>query len=510
MDSPLQMFRDLLPFSQPVAADQKASEAARSLLEALAGTPSLETAAALASKVIPAISVQPNLHMRFKLLDEARSHAERSLPELENHVMSAVLPLSMAATSAALHADNLLKALAAAYAGISRAMRDEHGGSGVNPLFYRGIQRAITLVSRRQLLAYRAYATPSTRSWKMLHELYQMACSPSARPIDGETAPIEHEYLGALILAYLEPGKLPHTELETIHASTRKLAAYAVLSDSTAQIMSTDSDACFLVLPNDGTPGIPLVKVNSATPVTGGLVIDCSQVLAAIDRNLARVPGKTVQPDLGASPTLLQSLRVALGGKSARRFSRTKFRPRADLTIGLDAVIHFLDGNVFTRRSLDGASGQANRGMVTSEWSLVDESPDGFRIRFIRGETTKVTAGELVALQPRESSKTHICLVRRISSAATRLELGLQLLSPQVSVVNLHCDGSFLTRAIFLHHLPAYGKFAGLITEPGKLGTGKSVNFENLGRTLHRRVGAAIEQNEGLDIFALDPLSGPS
>lgn len=506
MDSPLQMFRDLLPFSQPVAADQKASEAARLLLESLADMPPLETASSLTGKIIPAISSQTNLHMRFKLLDEARTLAEHSLPDLEGQVMNAVLPLSMSATTAAIHADNLLKSMAAAYAGIARSMRDEHGNSGVNPLFYRGIQRAITLVSRRQLLAYRAYATPSARSWKILHELYQMACSPSAKPIDGETAPIEHEYLGALILAYLEPGKLPHTELETIHACTRKLAAYAVLADCTALALSSDTDACFLVRPNDGTPGIPLVKMNSPSPVAGGLVIDCSQVLAAIDRNLARSPGKAVQPDLGASPVLLQSLRIALGGKSARRFSRTKFRPRADLTIGLDAVIHFLDGNVFTRRSLDGAGGHASRGMVTSEWSLVDESPDGFRIRFIRGETTKVTAGELVALQPRESSKTHICLVRRISSAATRLELGLQLLSPQVSVVNVLSKGAPVCRAIFLHSLPAYGKFSGLIAESDQLSTGQTIHFETLGRTLHRQVGVSLEHSEGLSVFALDTL----
>ena len=88
-------------------------------------------------------------------------------------------------------------------------------------------------------------------------------------------------------------------------------------------------------------------------------------------------------------------------------------------------MISFIDGNAFSRRSVDAASRYDGRDFTSSEWALVDESPDGFRLRFIKGEKKTLGAGDIVALQPRESSKIHVCLVRRISSSQARLEIGL-------------------------------------------------------------------------------------
>ena len=137
---------------------------------------------------------------------------------------------------------------------------------------------------------------------------------------------------------------------------------------------------------------------------------------------------------------------------------------------------------------------------------MIDEGPDGFLVRFIKGEKSKIGVGDLVALQPRESSKTHICLVRRIASVSGRLELGLQLLSPQVSVVDIKSDHHPVTRGLFLHNLPAYGKHAGLIIPPGKLTAGQKITVNTLGQNLHRQIGKCIEVNEGLEFVALDLL----
>ncbi|TXT28492.1 MAG: hypothetical protein FD131_3073 [Rhodocyclaceae bacterium] len=137
---------------------------------------------------------------------------------------------------------------------------------------------------------------------------------------------------------------------------------------------------------------------------------------------------------------------------------------------------------------------------------MIDESPDGFLLRFIKGEKRNLGAGDLVALQPRESSKIHVCLVRRISSSQIRLEVGLQLMSPQVSVVDIVAEETPDQRAVFLHNLPAYGKFSGLITAPGAYRTGQKVMVKLPGRSLHRQIGTCMEANEGLEFFALDRL----
>ena len=507
MDSPLQLLRDLLPFAAP-AADQRDMATLRELRDTITGLSPQESIAKLASSILPAASQQPNLHMRFKLLEDIRQEAEQALPVLESHISQAVLPLPLDAATAALHADNLLKGMAIAYAGIARSIAKAQLNGPMTHLFHRGIQRAMAMIARRQLLAYRAYADPSATSWLTLHELYRLVRGPQPKPLNGETAPIEQEYLGALLFAFLEPAKFPRAELEMVHRCAQQLAAYATVREADADTGTTRPlEPGFLIRPDEGSPGYPLTRLPFGLSVFGSLVLDCSAVLAALDRNITRRPGKKVEPDLDAPPATLQCLRVAIGGKSARRFSRTRFRPRGDLISGLPQVINFLDGNAFSRRSVDSASRYGNRDFMTSEWSLVDESPDGFLLRFIKGEKKRIGAGDIIALQPRESSKIHVCLVRRISTSQVRLEVGVQLLSPQISVVDVIADDTPEQLAIFLHSLPAYGKFSGLIANPGNYRTGQAITIKLPGHSLHKRIGTCMEANVGLEFFALDPLS---
>lgn len=506
MESPLQLLRELFPFGQ-ASAEQKSAAAVRGLLDTVTGLSPQETIAKLAGSVLPSINGQPNLHMRFKLLEDVRLEAEEALPVLEKLIGQSVLPLPLKAATSALQADNLLKGLAIAYTSIARSINTGHLNEGLSHLMHRSAQRAMAMIARRQLLAYRAYAAPSASSWLALHELYQMVRGQRSKPLNGETAPIEHEYLGALLFAYLEPTKLPRAEFEIINTCTRQLAAYAVVGEVTPETGSGKAtDSYFLVRADEGSPGYPMMRLPSGTSIFGSLLIDCTQVIAALDRNITRRPGKVIDPDLEASPALLQTLRVAIGGKSARRFSRTRFRPRGDLVSGFGAVLSFLDGNTFSRRAVDASSRYDGRDYTASEWAMIDESPDGFRLRFIKGEKRNLGAGDLVALQPRESSKIHVCLVRRISSSQIRLEVGLQLMSPQVSVVDIVAEETPDQRAVFLHNLPAYGKFSGLISAPGAYRTGQKIMIKFPGRSLHRQIGTCMEANEGLEFFALDLL----
>ena len=504
MNSPLQLLRDFLPFAYPQPGSK--AEPTPSGLPDSAGRDRLATIARLSDEVLPEISRQSDLPARFTQLEEARQQTEQALPELERQISEAALPLPSAANAAALQADNLIKRLAHGYIDIARHVARHHQAT-LSDLLHRSVERAITLLARRQLLAGRAGAAPSASSWRLLHELYRMTCDPRLKPINGATAPIEHAYLGALLLAYLEPAKLPRHELAIVHACALELAAYAVVAEATSDALtSKHADTCYLVRSEDGNPGFPLSRLPAGSQFSGGLIVDCAQVLAALDRNLARPPGKPVQPDLPAPPVLLQSLRVALGGRSARRFNRNKFQPRADLVGGLGQVINFLDGHVFSRRALDAVGRDHARTFSASEWALVNESPDGFLIRFIKGEKCQFGAGDIVALQPRESSRIHVCLVRRIAAVRNHLELGLQLLSPQVSVVAIPNGSAAGERAIFLHSLPAYGQFSGLIVAPGKVTIHQRLRFETLGRTIERQVGKRLEANEGLEFVTLDPL----
>ncbi len=189
-----------------------------------------------------------------------------------------------------------------------------------------------------------------------------------------------------------------------------------------------------------------------------------------------------------------------------RRFARKRFKPHADLVGGIAQVIPFIEGDAHTRRAIDMAGRNGQRAFSPSEWSLIDQSPDGFLVRFIQGEKWQVGVGNIVALQPRESSRIHVCMVRRISSSNQgRLELGLQALSPQVSVVPLPGHGE-LRRGIYLHSLPAFGNRPGIIARTGHLASGHKIKLEAQGSRQLLQIGRRLEASEGLEFFALVPL----
>ena len=97
-------------------------------------------------------------------------------------------------------------------------------------------------------------------------------------------------------------------------------------------------------------------------------------------------------------------------------------------------------------------------------------------------------------------------MVRRIATNTEgRFELGLQALSPQVSVVDLpgHNENR---RGIYLHRLPAYGDLPGIIARPGQLASGHKLNLAAYGKTQLWQIGRRLEASEGLEFFALVPL----
>jgi hypothetical protein len=166
-------------------------------------------------------------------------------------------------------------------------------------------------------------------------------------------------------------------------------------------------------------------------------------------------------------------------------------------------VISFIDGNAFSRRSVDAASRYDGRDFTSSEWALVDESPDGFRLRFIKGEKrpwgpatsspcnrasrARSTSAWYAAFHLRRRAWKSACNSCRRKSAWSMYWVPM----PE-------------SRAIFMHSLPAYGKFAGLIIRPGVYRANEKIVVRLPGRSLHRLLGTCLEANEGLEFFSLE------
>lgn len=510
METPLQFLRDLFPFSRPPASATGVAEV-REWLDSTADEPSMQAIRTLASQIVPGIGRQGSLHMRFKLLEEAMIEVERALPPVERQVEDAILPLPMAVATAALTADNLLKVVAIAYSGIAHSIQQQKLNAGLTHLLESSIRRAIQAISRRQRLAYRAYASPSAASWQMLHDLYRIARHQGINSRNGGEPPVDHLYAGALLLAFVAPNKFPRGTLDQIRACAERLAPLAIVAEATPENCATKSAIGQFVVPADeGSPGRPLVRASATATLLGSLVIDYRPALAVLDRQLRRHPEEPQTLPLDAPETVLRALRVAIGGHAARRFARTRFKPRADLIAGIDQVIEFLNGRALNRRVSDGPRPAPRRPLEISEWALLDESPEGFGIRFVKGERIRIQAGEIVGLQPRENSQLHLCLVRRIATTPQqRLELGLQELAPLGLAIDLPGgDPGQPRQAILLPHLPGHGNCAGVLARPGDLKSNQRINFRDPERSVRFRVGELLEANPQLELFALTRIAG--
>ena len=506
MNAAFRLFRDILPFSQQMA--EKKSSDARELLDTVVGLSASEVAVQLTSHVIPTVVEQRNLTMRFKLLEDTRQEAETALPVLERHVDSSVLPLPRTVRASALAADNLLKALAAAYFDIAKTIAKSGHQRGYVHLLQRTVNRAMLLIARRQNLAYNSYTSPSSTSWLMLHELYQIVRDLRALHPETNITPLEQQYLSALLFAYIDPSKLQRDELTVAIFCTQQLAVHAAIVRVTPDTPTCKAASpCFLVRPEVGSPGAPLIRLPKGTPTLGGFIVDCTVVLEALNKSAEHADHGYSDPGLDIPPGLLQIFQHAIGSQSIRRFSRMRFSPRAHIVCGISQVISFLEGNPVSRRAADLAGNTAEQHDFShSEWSLIDQSPDGFLVRFLQGDQCQVGVGNIIALQPREERDVHVCLVRRIAvSEDGKVELGVQALSPKVSAIRLPGHGE-IRRGLYLHSLPAFSNRPGIIAHPGHLASGHKIKFELRGSNHLLQVGRRLEASEGLEFFALVPL----
>ena len=285
----MQFLRDLLKIGHPAGEPEEVAEI-REWLHSLDGQAPHRVVTLLGGRIVPAIVTQANLHMRFKLLELARSEADKALPVLEKTVAGAGLPLPMEVTTLAMAMDNFLKGEAAAFAGIASAIHDHKQDAGLHHLLAQSLLRAMQSLLRRQMLAYRAYATPSTSSWAQLHELQAMARSAGVLGEGKELTP-EQVYITALLMAYAEPARFPREELEPLHCCCAQLATIVVLSEATPQGRDPKALAgLFLIRPEEAAPGHPLLRTPEHSSLFNSLILDCRPAVEALERSLKGDP----------------------------------------------------------------------------------------------------------------------------------------------------------------------------------------------------------------------------
>lgn len=508
MDTPLDFLRNWLPIGHRDGESEGAREV-RNWLGEMQGAPAEELLGSLAHRLTGMAAKQRNLHMRVKLIDTFNDIAQELLPPLEREIEAAPLPFSSQIQARALAADNLLKGLAAAYGSVATNIEERKLAGGLIPLLQHALQRAIVSLQRRQLLAYRAYATPSGTSWQQLHDFYRAASRLGLLGPNKSGHEIGHLYISTLLIAYADPGKFPRTDLDVLLDCATRAAALVRVRYHESMREIQPGTPIFVVTHGDTDPGKPLVRVGNAGR-THSLYLDCSELSATIRSDIGAkarldMPHEWLLPR--ASLAMLRTLAGMWGAQPTRRYSRMRFKPRADLVIGLLDMSLFLTGAAYRRRR-DDSSRRMPTSPAVSEWALIDESPDGFGIRYVKGDIGKIEVGDPVAIRPHDSNQIQICLVRRVSNAGLgRYELGLQNISPQARVIELpEIAGKPRTKAVLLPRMPAYGNAAGLLAMPGTVPPTLEISYPAGMQTVHLRLGLRVDGNANTEFHLLQPL----
>lgn len=503
MDNSLGFLREWLPFVRSDRGD-RASLHLQAWIAGLGQIPDDERARKLTDRLKTVLAEQDNPHAQSKILAAVDSEAATLLPPLEMAVASAPLPLGPAASNAALAADNLLKAIANGYGKLAGQLAGRQLGIGLDEVLARALAASAATLLRRQLLAYRAYAPASESSWLTFHRIYALAQQRKAQA-PSALAHVETHYHAALLLALADPMKFARSALPTLQRVCADMAKHVRLYPSVGHQLP-ESASLFLVVPGEGRPARPLAR-NEKAAQADSYILDCNPAVGALRKEIAALEtGKAGIVVTADELAVMHALLSMWRGHPQRRFSRTRFKPRGELVSGFNDLLAAISGAALIRRRGDDPPITDGKTPTVSEWAIVDESPDGFGLRFLRGDVRRIDVGDIVAFRPRERGKTHLCLVRRITNAGpAQLELGLQELSPSAhSVALVPANGEAMV-AIYLPKMPAYRGITGLVVPAGALPAGQTVTLAAAGKKTRMTAARVIQGSATTTLLQLDP-----
>lgn len=517
---PLYSLASLLPEGGQAFAAGLHPEMLRAWLDSLSKAPPEEAAAALKEQ-LKRLRNAHGFRIRLKMLDIMAGETRRIAGAFESDLNQARHPLSTALQRKVVIGNDLLKFNAKSY----RAAADRLVGGwlswGNGDLLRQTLASAMDLEHRRLVLAWRAYAPGSKSAWRNLHMLYRMArtagqAAPDAA--DGRHSP-RHLYVKTILLALAEPVQMAPGELERVRFYLDRYAGLVELQDLARPLGASDSrEGCFLVRQNADGPGRSLQKWHNIDVQGGDLLLDCGPLLKKMRSQINALehgvlPSKIGLPSVARRPQYIDLMKNLLALWSVppwRRFHRQHFNPRIELAVGLDDLWSLLSGATLKRRRDDRSEPEsAAHAIELSEWSVANESPTGFALQYLNGESSALSVGTLVGVRSPDRSTAHICLVRRlVSGDRRRAELGLQKYAPFAVPTTISWSGSAAAnkppaRAIVLPRVPSLEGGAAVIVAPHVLRPGKRVPFVLDGRRLTFVAGAPIERSATHEIFSL-------
>lgn len=445
---------------------------------------------------------------RIKLLDLLYGHAERivnaELPRL--HQVS--LPVSRKLRQRVKLMLELLAILTQDYFNTLAVLFDPDGANTLRAP-HISLRRAMHAIAW-QIRIYHLVAAPTGIGlWQQLHAALRNARRLGLDNVSGPRgeAGIQRIYTNILLAAIAQPASFSSAELEFIND-------YIEFNPLSLELLDTPppgSKAIFWIDLGKDFPAHALIRraptadsqilYFSPDAMAQGAIQHRTELAKGIPASALGLPPFA---DTHAGQGVLQRLAALWGHPVKRKFPRRRQSYRANLCLGLDKLWQLVktpDANV-----------------ITSEWMVTNESPDGYALMHMSGNTEDLRIGDIVALQSLgERTETpadwHVCIIRwAISENPEHVELGLQLLAPKAIAAEITQPFDLASgniAALILPQTPPLRLAESLVVPIGTLkeNTGRIVVMVEKGNLEIREVRATSldEQTSIIEVFSVLP-----
>ena len=368
--------------------------------------------------------------------------------------------------------------------------------------------RALHILDKHFLLSALASNSPGRDTWLTLHRIFTTAQARGLADAHVADAPqsIRDAYFSCILLSCAQPATLSAREILFV---VDYLARHNALTDP-----PEESNPVFTIEPWRDTP-ISLTARQSAnsTNEPPSIRFSCKRLTARLRVEEAALSGNISAhqlnlPEFAATPagrSLLRRLSERWSAPARRRFPRRRQGYRALLLGGLDNLIALF-------RTPNAAPPPA------SQWIIINESPDGYAVMHVSGETTGLEAGEIAALLNETGDCWQICLIRRRQSEnQEHLELGLQILATTADSTTLlqlpPTPHQQRHGALLLPHLPPLRSHETLVTASDALPDPPNHFLLMIEKTnlavREMRSTAILERSERIAIFSIEEAAEP-
>lgn len=446
---------------------------------------------------------------RLKLLDLLHAHADRTVQNERPRFNSFALPLSRKSRQKVRLLLELLDTIVLDYFNALNDAMNQALADGKGTGAPAGSLRRLMISIGNQIRIHHQVASPPRSGlWEQAHLAFNIAQRTGNESIPAPRGgqSIARLYANLLLLTIAHPASFSSEELDFIDQ-------YVAALPESIHFQSSDTHLAPGVFWLDPDRDFPAYALARRAPSGNDLRVryfSCAPIAAcAIQHHKALKKGGQAAAlglpafaDTSAGQGVLKRLSGLWGNPVKRKFPRRHQSYRARLSSGLLAAWQHLSEHGDTP--------------PFSEWMVTNESPEGFALMHIAGDTDKLRVGDPIAIQvmsehSRDQAHWQLCIIRwAISENPEHIEIGLQLLAANPLAARLalpYSTDSGLTPAILLPAIPALGKEQALIVNAGLLkeNTRRIVLMIERGNLEIReiRTGKLDDQTQSIDIFSI-------